>query len=310
MVSRSANHHQKRVSKSSPSDLVRDSSSAATTANGLGPSAIPIGFTGTFVRTRKVRDAGGDIVLPDDWAKDPSYEARRPQDLQDTSVDLINRKAEDTEGIAWHLTGLGHVKLALFRSKVLEEVFINWKPCWVPLHLIYWENQDKLASQLVEEKKTYEALPNQNKSLLRKNIPQFVGRILARASIMREDCFDARQIIKYARIIVKEKGVPKEIEVVKADFKPTYEHCSSLVDTKTLWLELYERRLEACTSMLKTSKSKVLKKFQQDTIEDIRKLKESVRETPEPNALPSPTSEVPIDLDEEPEEGELVASEE
>ena len=212
--------------------------------------------TGTFVKTPKGRDEAGEVIPPVEWDKKPRYAARWIHTFNDPYHDILNRKAKRPDQLRWLIAGIPNVILAQHRLKVLELVRIKWKPCWVPLHMTI-RTGEVIEKELEESKNRYDSLSPDNKEALRRDIPKFVERVLGRVTLTEDTCFDISQIHRFG--IINLGG--EDVEVVKADFKPTWEHSSALSRVKGLWHDLSLRRIEACSKLLKDSSTPTLQEF-------------------------------------------------
>ena len=211
---------------------------------------------GTFVATPKVRDPVGEVIPPLRWSMMPKYAAKWMLDFSGPSTAALNKAARHPSQIQWLVSGIPHVILASFKSRIIELVRIKWKPCWVPLHMVIMRG-DQIEKELEIAKGAYEDLSLPNQEALRRDIPQFVERMLGRVSITSETSFDISQIHRYAIITIDDN----DVEVVRADFKPTYEHCSALGRSRGLWNDLYRRRIEGGEKLSRHSDSPLLQEF-------------------------------------------------
>lgn len=225
-----------------------------------------------FVPTPKAVDGSGEVVPPDDWHKNKRYAALWDLDFSGPEVDPdeYNAMVSEVTDLAWLVAGIRHCKLAVLGSTVLELVNLTWKPCWVPLHMVEIDSP-KLEEQLKQEKTRYKKLGPKGKFNRRKTIPQHVNRVMAIWRLTKETTFLLRQINQYAIVPVPDLG--ENIEVIKADFRDTYEHSSALFMNKKLWADLLVRRVEAANCFNKENKSSLVEEFkaraQQGLTEDL-----------------------------------------
>lgn len=217
--------------------------------------------------TPKVLDDEGNVIKPEGWDKDVRYLASWEQDFTDEDMDTNkhNDEVEKIQDIAWMVTGFNFVDLAVFEDQVLELMNINWHTCWVPLHMVNLtpKGAQQPLLEIVKLKEEYHQLTLQQRKSLNKSIPNFVTKLLCRQRLLEESKFEVQSAFKYAKTDLSELGLNSQEEVVKCNFKATFEHCSMLFKSKDLWKALYERRLERVNKLLKGNQSPTLKQFKE-----------------------------------------------
>jgi hypothetical protein len=220
-------------------------------------------FLGSLVPTPRVVNEQGEVIPPVNWARSPQYKAIWGVDFSIPEGDPIayNKKVQDVADVAWLISGINHVKVAVWESEVLELVNLQWKPTWVPLQMVHLDSS-RIEQQLSAQRKRYEVLGSAAKFGLRKTIPGHVKRVLALYHLNDQETFMIQQITKFAVITIPELG--ENIDVVKADFKRTYEHSSVLYKNNELWKELCARRIESakkCLPVASLDDQKVISEF-------------------------------------------------
>lgn len=218
-------------------------------------------FLGSFVPTPRVVNELGLVIPPPGWQVNSAYAALWNPDFSgpEVSVEDHNDSVAEVADVAWLIAGIRHVKVAVLGSGVVEVLSLSWKPCWVPLHMVCLDSEH-LKTQVTLRKKKYGRLGDQAKNGMRHTIPAHVGRVLALARLTKESTFLVKQVIKFAVITVPDLG--DNVEVIKADFKDTFEHSSALFTNKELWKELCRRRVEAARSHLTSEKdSTIMREF-------------------------------------------------
>ena len=223
-----------------------------------------MGMSLVLIKTKRKLLANGDVTTPDGWEEQEKYEARWDQEPfeEEVGTEDYNNGVSDLEDIAWLLSGINHVKLAIYQSKVLELLMLSWKPCWVPLHLVAFKS-DKLKVQLKTLKVKYTRSSKDAKLNLKKDIPTHVKRAMALYRLSDNTKFLVKQFVKFAAIDMPQRKTP--LEVVKADFCHTYEHCSALLRSEEGYENLFKRRIEAGKALMKkvtdASETELLQKF-------------------------------------------------
>ena len=229
---------------------------------------IPTGeYSVSFVPTPKAVDEYGNVVPPDGWDADPNYAAIVDPEIPAEAMNArdYNSRISDIREVAWLLTGISDVKLAVLGDVVLELVHITWSPCWVPIHHVVLDN-DQLNVELDREKKIWEKKGPRAKKGIQGTIPGMVRRTLALFRLNGDSKYPLRQVTKYAVIpSLNADDAEPEVEVIRADFKDTYEHSTALFLNPELWKELCKRRVEAAEAYTaKNEESLVMKKFLED----------------------------------------------
>ena len=244
-------------------DLCND---AAQVADCITP--IPTGeYSVSFIPTPRNVDESGDVVPPDGWEVNPNYAAIVDPEIPEEAMNArdYNSRVRDIREVAWLLTGISDVKLAVLGDVVLELVHITWSPCWVPIKLVVLDT-DQLNVELNREKKAWEKKGPRARKGIQGTIPGMVQKTLALFRLMGDSQYLLRQITKYAVIpSLSADDAESDVEVVRADFKETYEHSTALFLNPELWKELCKRRIEAAEAYLvKNEESPVMKKFLED----------------------------------------------
>ena len=233
------------------------------------------GISQVFIHTPRLKDNAGLMIPPQGWNENVDYAAG--WDLEEFEIDEevvlshdYNLQVKDIKEVAWLISGINHVKLAVFQEKILELLFLTWKPCWVPLRLVIIDS-DKLRSELKSRRDDYNKSPKRVKDNLKRDIPGHVARTLALYRLTNETKFLVKQINKYAIIHVPEFN--SSAQVVKADFVPTYEHSSVLFRNEEVYKTLYMRRIEASSAFLKTNEdSHLMKEFLERSKDELEKI--------------------------------------
>ena len=247
--------------------------------------AIPgsiLGISSVLIKTKRKLLESGECTTPDGWNQQIEYEAKWDLDPFHGDEDEVdpndyNNEVDDLEDIAWMLSGINHVKVAVYESKVLELMFLSWKPEWVPLHLVSFDFL-KLKTQLKVLKTKYAKLNEDAKINLKKDIPHHIKRSLALYRLSDGSKFLIKQVIKFA--VVKMPGQRGLLEVVKVDFRHTYEHCSALFRNEKAYESLYRRRIEGAKAFLKVNDDlnsvEIMQNFVTRSETELRKLLASV----------------------------------
>ena len=214
----------------------------------------------------------GKIVPPSNRDKDHKYGVKwhlqAPlEHLDDEEYNSSLSSLKDFEKMAWLVKGINHVKLAVFEGEVLELLFFNWESCWVPLNLVLLDSR-KLKLEKEQQEDRWENSSQDAKDRLRKEIPSHFEKIMALVRLTNRTKLRVTQITKYA-CLVDEEGF--YVDAVKVQFKQTYEHCTALLG-RTLYRNLYLRRIEAAQAYLKRTTCTIMERFLSKAREELAKL--------------------------------------
>lgn len=202
-----------------------------------------------FVPTLRAVNGDGQVVPPDGWEADDRYASRWDSPFGEAiDPEEYNNRITEVKDVAWLLAGIRSAKLAVKGSQVLELLNLTWKPCWVPLNLVELDSE-RLTGQLEAERRKYEASPFRTKMQHRRTIPPLVLRVLSLYHLTQNSKFLLRSIFKFSVVTSPELG--DNVEVIKCDFRATFEHSSALFMNQEMWKRLCEVRIEAASRFLR-----------------------------------------------------------
>lgn len=194
-------------------------------------------------------------IPPTDWEKDPEYTPQwylpeapngNGMDLEEYNLEIIEKGK--TTDFAWLVSGIRDIKVALENEEVRELCHVSWQPCWIPLVFINRDTESAVNVSLAKAKKVFSTMePKRIKQLSRYIHPKIL-RFLVTLRESPWEPFYVHKITHFAQIQLD--GRP--VDIVRAVFCDSYEHCSSMMASRELWKEVNKGRVEAGKKLLKT----------------------------------------------------------
>lgn len=148
---------------------------------------------------------------------------------------------------AWLVSGVRDVVVARWDGEVRELCHIAWKPCWIPLQLIDKDGLPSFQVSLKQAEHKYITLLKKRQEQLNRFIHPQILRFLCSFKTSPWQLFRVHRVSQYARVDLD----GRKVDVVKAQFCDSYEHCSSLIASVDLWIQVNEKRVEAGQKLLK-----------------------------------------------------------
>lgn len=206
-------------------------------------------YSGPFVPTYNIKNDKGTLEPRKGWSADKIHGVvwLKPEEGVCLDMHEHNKRVSCFGDIAWAVSSIRCVRIELVKKELQEVVEIGWVPCWVPLKQVNVDTP-KLEQELVKAKATFAKKGPQAKANFRRRIPGYIKRFLNLGELSLETKFYLIQIHQYALIKATDGS---EEEAIRAEFADSFEHCSALFRSPTLWLDVYKRRQEAAKAMIR-----------------------------------------------------------
>lgn len=153
------------------------------------------------------------------------------------------RKVAD---FGWLVSGLRDIVIGVSSSEIRELCHVGWQTCWIPLNLINHKSHPNFGLSLEDEKGKFYRLPSKRKTQLKRYMHLRILKFLISFQESPWKLFHVHRVLEYAIITLEGDNV----EIVKAQFCDSYEHCSALLCSVELWFEVNDRRVEAADKLL------------------------------------------------------------
>lgn len=206
-----------------------------------GPSSRSV-FVGAPVSVEIVENRAGLIVPPFEWYNDSRLGLMWPTPGPYEEVDLRrhNLKARRADDYAWDFTAISNIQIRVVERTIRELIKIDWGSQWVPLNWVTIDTPE-LKKQFEDRKAVWLGKARTDRELktylrgtdLELLTVQSTHEVSQKAKLVRID--------KFATF----ESDAKEIEIVLATFKESYEHCSCLVDHPLAWVDVLTARKAA-----------------------------------------------------------------
>ena len=127
---------------------------------------------------------------------------------------------------------------------IVEVVRLGWRPCWVPLQLTDCKEFGDAAGSLAKARRTWDASAPKVRQRLAAQ-PAVWQQVYLATATPPSDRHVVRHVTHFAVLPPEITGRDSDLEVVRAEWEDSWEHCSQVSPSHALWAQLLRARLIA-----------------------------------------------------------------
>lgn len=259
---------QARVAKVGKGKAFKAASHAMGTSNMVkpsnGPAANPHGkasprdvglscFVGHLVPVVQ-RVIGGRALVPADFHRKPRCTPTMPRASELYSFQRSPKRTreplatdDDAGNVIYPHAGIKKAMLRIFRGKIYEVLLVQWETTVLPVKLCATLTAEQQAA-FDEAKAVYETLPVDVRTQRRKESRNRALAQLAAFELQPDRRFHVHKVEGYVPLHIEDGKAP--VDLVKASFIFTYEHCHILTRDHCTWVSVYRCRIRAAQELI------------------------------------------------------------